>query len=195
MCYGNPLGACQKYIFSGEKLHRKCFAHSMAQINWNLKDSGSNSGVSQFLLYGDNITNLDLLQSPDCVKMEIYEAERGKVQWCIHCNSVSATVRAYPLGSCWKSGGCLIGWWRGHMGAPPERHQGPSTFQWGQPLLKSRLGDHPHLQVWISSLLDSRSDPSLQIVSINLASQLRLGLAMRDLILNTENTILIRINW
>ena len=40
--------------------------------------SGSNSGVSQFLLYGDNITNLDLLQSPDCVKMEIYEAERGK---------------------------------------------------------------------------------------------------------------------
>ena len=148
-----------------------------------------------FLLYGDNITNLDLLQSPDCVKMEIYEAERGKVQWCIHCSSVSATVRAYPLGSCWKSGGCLIGWWRGHMGAPPERHQGPSTCQWGQPLLKSRLGDHPHLQVWISSLLDSRSDPSLQIVSINLASQLRLALAMRDMILHTENTILIRINW
>ena len=35
MCYGNPLGAYQKYVFSGEKLHRKCFAHSMAQ---NLKD-------------------------------------------------------------------------------------------------------------------------------------------------------------
>ena len=34
--------------------------------------------ILAFLLYGDNITNLDLLQSPDCVKMEIYEAERGK---------------------------------------------------------------------------------------------------------------------
>ena len=32
MCYGNPLGAYQKYVFSGEKLHRKCFAHPMAQM-------------------------------------------------------------------------------------------------------------------------------------------------------------------
>ena len=81
--------------------------------------------------------------SGHCTKMQGWSI----YQWYIHCSSVSATVRASLLGSCWKSGGCLIGWWRGHMHVPPEKHQDPSTFQWGQPLLKSHLGDHPHLQV------------------------------------------------
>ena len=47
----------------------------------------------------------------DIVQRYKFKRQRGisRHQWYIHCSSVSATVGAYPLGSCWKSGGCLIG--------------------------------------------------------------------------------------
>ena len=55
----------------------------------------------------------------DIVQRCKFKRQRGVSghQWYIHCSSVSATVGASPLGSCWKSGGCLIRWCRGHLGA------------------------------------------------------------------------------
>ena len=65
----------------------------------------------------------------------------------LHYSFASATVQASLSGSHWKSGGCLIGWYEGHLGALPGRYQGLSTFQQGPPLLISHLVDHPHLHV------------------------------------------------
>ena len=66
--------------------------------------------------------------------------------WSLHYSFALATVQASLSGSHWKSGGCLIGWYPDHTGAPPGRYRGPSTSQQGLQPLKLHHEDHPHLQ-------------------------------------------------
>ena len=67
--------------------------------------------------------------------------------WCIHYSFVSAILTASPLGSHWESGDRLIGWYRGHLHAPPGKSQGPSTSHQDLLLLTSQSEGHPQLQV------------------------------------------------
>ena len=97
------------------------------------------------------VTNLNPLLTKLCV-IESNEAGIGVLAWYIHCNAASATVRASLSSSCWKSGGCLIGWYLGHLDTSPGKYQGPSTSQQGSSLLRSHLEGHHHLKAETSPL-------------------------------------------